>query len=101
MAENFEKLENIDKNDLNAIKRIAFNVCSQYLISWKAISINDFQIEKISYGDFFLFFLSYTVYYYSYSNFRGGLSNYLYRCQISNYESFKYLNNEPDKILLR
>jgi hypothetical protein len=49
MTENFENIENIDKNDLNAIKKIAVHVCRQYLISWKLINIDDFNIEKISY----------------------------------------------------
>ena len=49
MTENFENIENIDKNNLIAIKKIAVHVCRQYLISWKLINIDDFNIEKISY----------------------------------------------------
>lgn len=72
--------EKINIKDMNSIKTLALNNCAKYLGgAWKSISLDDFKLEKIS----------------------GGLSNYLYKCEITNYESFKNTKNEPKILLLR
>ncbi|RNA14177.1 choline kinase alpha isoform X2 [Brachionus plicatilis] len=68
-----------DRNDANEVKKFAFAVCREYLSgAWKNIDYDDFMVERIS----------------------GGLSNYLYKCEVK-IEKFNQVNNEPCKILLR
>ncbi|CAF0715411.1 unnamed protein product [Brachionus calyciflorus] len=68
-----------DRNNPEEVKNFAFAVCREYLSgAWKKIDYNDFKVERIS----------------------GGLSNYLYRCEL-NKDKFKQVNNEPNAILLR
>jgi hypothetical protein len=74
--------EKINKNDLASIKILARQVFQEYLNNtnaWRHINIGDFEIERIS----------------------GGLSNYLYKCEITKREAFKPVQNEPDTLLFR
>lgn len=83
-----EKLRNIsstssisipDKNNAHLVKKYAFIICREYLGGqWKGIDFDDLFVERIS----------------------GGLSNYLYKCEI-NRERFQMSDSEPSKILLR
>lgn len=68
-----------DKNDPNEVKHYAFAVCREYLGgAWKHVDLSDVKVERIS----------------------GGLSNYLYLCEI-NANKFKQCDSEPRRILLR
>ena len=75
-----DTIKDINKSDLVAIKLLAHSVFQKYLNNnWRHIEIDDFKIEALS----------------------GGISNYLYKCEITNRKTLRQTQSQPDKLIFR